>query len=66
MTPGYIDTEMTRDMPEVTREAIREAIPMRRFGTPEDVAEVVLFLCSEEADYISGQVLPVDGGLVLV
>ena len=66
VTPGYIDTEMTRDMPEVTREAIREAIPMRRFGTPEDVAEVVLFLCSEEADYISGQVLPVDGGLVLV
>ena len=66
VTPGYIETEMTSEVAEGTREAIRSAIPMGRFGTPEDVAQAVLFLCSDEAGYINGQVLPVDGGLVLV
>ncbi len=66
ITPGYIETDMTLEVAETSLNAVREMIPAGRLGTPEDVAEAVLFLCSDEAAYITGQTLPVDGGLALV
>jgi 3-oxoacyl-[acyl-carrier protein] reductase len=65
VAPGFIDTEMTRHMPEKIRETIIAHTPMQRMGQPEDVANAFLFLASEEASYISGAVLSVDGGIVL-
>lgn len=61
--PGIIDTAMTETLDEKTREEFLNMIPLGRFGEPEDVAGAVLFLASEEARYITGQVLVVDGGL---
>ena len=66
IAPGYIETDMTLEVAETSLNAVREMIPAGRLGTPEDVAEAVLFLCSDEAAYITGQTLPVDGGLALV
>ena len=66
ITPGYIETDMTLEVAETSLNAVREMIPAGRLGTPEDVAEAVVFLCSDEAAYITGQTLPVDGGLALV
>ena len=66
ITPGYIETDMTREVAETSLNAVREMIPAGRLGTPEDVAEAVLFLCGDEAAYVTGQTLPVDGGLALV
>jgi 3-oxoacyl-[acyl-carrier protein] reductase len=63
IAPGFIETDMTRQMNEQRRQEIRKYIPLDRFGTPQDVAEVVAFLASEEAGYITGQVLSVDGGM---
>ncbi len=65
VAPGFIDTDMTRALDEKTREQILKNIPQRRLGTPADVARAVLFLCSEEAGYITGQVFAVDGGMVM-
>ena len=65
VAPGFIQTAMTEDMPESARASIEERIPLGRQGTPEDVAEVVLFLCSESAGYITGQVIAVDGGMTM-
>jgi 3-oxoacyl-(acyl-carrier-protein) reductase len=62
IAPGFIDTEMTRAIPEDVRERVVKAIPLRRVGRPEDIANVALFLASEEAGYITGQVLVVCGG----
>ncbi|NHN54877.1 SDR family oxidoreductase [Calidifontibacter sp. DB0510] len=63
VTPGYIDTDMTRGLPEAQREAFVAATPAGRFAQPEEVAAAVRFLASDDAAYISGAVLPVDGGL---
>lgn len=65
VAPGFIQTVMTEEMPEDAKANIAEQIPLRRLGTPEDVANVVLFLCSESASYITGQVIAVDGGMVM-
>ena len=63
VAPGMIDTAMTRDLTPQQREAILQQVPLRRLGDVSDVAAVVGFLCSEEASYITGAVVPVDGGL---
>jgi len=65
VAPGFIQTVMTEEMPEEAKKSIADQIPLKRLGTPEDVAEVVLFLCSEASSYITGQVITVDGGMVM-
>ena len=64
LAPGYITTAMVEELSEETQAKILARIPMGRFGTPEDVAEAVLFLCSAGAGYITGQVLTIDGGMI--
>jgi 3-oxoacyl-[acyl-carrier protein] reductase len=63
VAPGFIETEMTKGLPEAARRAFLDHIPLNRPGTPEDVAKAVCFLCSPDADYISGHCITVDGGL---
>jgi 3-oxoacyl-[acyl-carrier protein] reductase len=63
VSPGFIDTEMTQSLPDKVREAYLAAIPAGRFAEPEEVASVVRFIASPEAAYISGAVIPVDGGV---
>lgn len=63
VAPGFIETEMTAGLAEEQQAAYRKSIPAARFGSPEEVAKVVAWLASDEAGYISGAVIPVDGGL---
>ena len=63
VAPGYISTDMTAALPDAARQAMLSTIPVGRAGSPEDVAAAVAFLASEEAGYITGQVLSVDGGM---
>jgi 3-oxoacyl-[acyl-carrier protein] reductase len=65
VAPGFIETAMTEKLPEKARETLLQLIPLARLGKPEDVAKVVLFLCSERSAYITGQVINVDGGMVM-
>lgn len=65
VAPGFIETEMTAKLNENQRELLLRNIPMGRLGKPEDIAKVVGFLCSEDAEYITGQVISVDGGMVM-
>jgi 3-oxoacyl-[acyl-carrier protein] reductase len=65
IAPGFIETEMTARLPEDIRQKMKEAIPLNKFGKPEDVATACLFLASEESSYITGQTIVVDGGLVM-
>ena len=65
IAPGFIVTEMTDVLPDVVKEAARQLIPARRFGTIEDVAKAIAFLASDDAGYINGQVICVDGGMAM-
>lgn len=65
IAPGYIETAMTDRLPEEVKKAMLELIPLGKFGHPKEVAKVVLFLVSEASDYITGQVISVDGGMVM-
>lgn len=65
VAPGFIETSMTQKLDEKQREALLKNVPLGRMGTPEDIAKVVGFLCSPEADYITGQVIAVDGGMTM-
>jgi len=65
VAPGFIQTEMTAKLPEDLKLKMKQVIPMDKFGTPEDVAAVCLFLASESSSYITGQTIVVDGGMVM-
>jgi 3-oxoacyl-[acyl-carrier protein] reductase len=65
VAPGFIETAMTRDLPEGVKRQMLDAIPLGRFGQPADVGPVVAFLASEQAAYITGQVIHVDGGMLM-
>jgi 3-oxoacyl-[acyl-carrier protein] reductase len=65
IAPGYIKTAMTDRLPEEVKNAMLELIPLGKFGDPKEVAKLVLFLVSEASDYITGQVINVDGGMVM-
>jgi 3-oxoacyl-[acyl-carrier protein] reductase len=65
IAPGFIMTEMTNVLPDAVKDAAKQIIPVRRFGSVEDVARAVAFLAGDEAGYITGQVLCVDGGMAM-
>jgi 3-oxoacyl-[acyl-carrier protein] reductase len=65
IAPGFIETEMTGALPEKARSALLSMIPLARPGSVEDVANLVAFLVSDDADYITGQVIHVDGGMAM-
>ena len=65
VAPGFIETDMTAAMPQAAKDAMMPTIPMQRLGQPEDVARAVAFLASDEAAYVTGQVLAVDGGMAM-
>ena len=62
---GFIETDMSEAVRNAAGDAIKKAIPMRRYGTPEDIAKVAVFLASDDSAYLTGQVITVDGGLGL-
>ena len=65
IAPGFIETDMTAKLNDKQKEALLTNVPLRKMGKPEDIAKVVAFLCSSDADYMTGQVLAVDGGMVM-
>ena len=65
VAPGYVETELTGILPEKVKDQIRDQVPMGRFGEAEEVAEVVAFLAGEEARYVTGQTIAVDGGMTM-
>ena len=65
IAPGFIETRMTENIPDEIKQNYLKLIPLRRFGLPEDVANLVLFLASDQASYITGQVICLDGGMVM-
>ncbi|MCX5891018.1 MAG: 3-oxoacyl-[acyl-carrier-protein] reductase [Deltaproteobacteria bacterium] len=66
VAPGFIQTEMTESLPEKVKAEMMAQIPLGRFGTPEEVAQAVVFLASEAATYITGQVIHINGGMLMV
>lgn len=65
VAPGFIDTDLTSGLAEAVKDSLLQSVPLGRIGTPDEVAGVILFLASADADYITGQVLNIDGGLVM-
>jgi len=65
IAPGFIETDMTSALPDEAKKTLLSAIPLGRFGRPDDIAATVVFLCSDAASYITGQTLVVDGGLAM-
>lgn len=65
IAPGFIQTDMTDKIPDKIREEMIAAIPLKRMGTPQDIANLVSFLASDQSDYITGQVIQVDGGMAI-
>jgi 3-oxoacyl-[acyl-carrier protein] reductase len=65
VAPGFIQTAMTEELSDNVRNSIAQNIPLNRLGTPEDVARVILFLCSEDSSYVTGQVINICGGMVM-
>lgn len=65
VAPGFIETDMTDVLKDDVKEGMLSVIPMKKFGTPEDIANLVIFLCSDMSTYITGQVIHVDGGMVM-
>jgi len=65
VAPGFVYTDLTADLPQEMKDIVLQMTPLGRFGTPEDMAHAVTFLASDEASFITGQVLSVDGGLVM-
>ena len=65
IAPGYIATDMTDDLSDDVKENLENQIPLGRIGDPDDIAHAVLFLVSDEASYITGQTLTVDGGMIM-
>ena len=65
VAPGYINTDMTNALSDKVKEQIESAIPMKKRGLPEDVANAISFLCSDDASYITGEVIRVDGGMAM-
>jgi 3-oxoacyl-[acyl-carrier protein] reductase len=65
VAPGPIDTDMTDVLPDATKDAITEAVPLGRFGRPSEVAAAIRFLASDDAAFITGAIIPVDGGMAM-
>ena len=65
VAPGFVDTDMTQALPDGVKEAAVAQIPLGRFGKPEDIADMVAYLASEKAAYITGQIISVDGGMAI-
>jgi len=65
VAPGLVDTDMTKSLKNDVKQRLLSNIPLGRIGTPEDVAKVAIFLCSDQGSYISGQVIGVDGAQVM-
>ncbi|MGZ9089866.1 MAG: SDR family oxidoreductase, partial [Rhodoplanes sp.] len=66
IAPGFIETEMTRDLADRSKDSLLAAIPAARFGSGEDVAACAVFLASDEAAYVTGQTLHVNGGMAMI
>lgn len=65
VAPGFVETDMTNVLNEKIKEEMLNQIPLKRFAKPEDIADVVVFLCSDKANYITGQIINVDGGMLM-
>jgi len=63
IAPGYIDTDMTQGLSDTVKEKVLEQIPLRKMGTTQDIAQMVVFLASDKGSYITGQIISIDGGM---